>query len=120
MFAKRYCKNRFRALGQSTTEYAVLLAIVASALIAMQVYIKRGVQGRLREMSDQIADIREHYEPSTTQSDYEVHQAGQVNVRYDHGTSTTVIPQNWNDDGVARQGEETRRWGSESALNEAQ
>lgn len=37
---------------QSIAEYALLLAVVVSALITMQVYVKRGLQGRLRDASD--------------------------------------------------------------------
>ena len=32
--------------GQSTLEYAVLIVIIIGALLTIQVYIKRGVQGR--------------------------------------------------------------------------
>jgi len=44
--------------GQSTLEYAVLIIIVIGALLSIQVYIKRGIQGRLRSASD---DIGEQY-----------------------------------------------------------
>lgn len=37
---------------QSIMEYALLLAVVISAFLAMQVYLKRGLQGRLRDSSD--------------------------------------------------------------------
>ncbi len=40
--------------GQSTLEYAVLIVVIIAALVAMQVYLKRGVQGKLRESADQI------------------------------------------------------------------
>jgi len=42
--------------GQSTLEYAVLIIIVIGALLSIQVYIKRGVQGRLRSATDDIGD----------------------------------------------------------------
>lgn len=41
---------------QSTLEYAVLIIIVIGALLSIQMYIKRGVQGRLRQASDDIGD----------------------------------------------------------------
>jgi uncharacterized protein (UPF0333 family) len=53
--------------GQSTLEYAVVIAIIVAGLIAMQVYIKRGVQGRLRQASD---DIGEQFSPGNTNTDY--------------------------------------------------
>lgn len=39
-------------LGQSTAEYAVVLSLVVAAVIAMQVYVKRGMQGRLKSGTD--------------------------------------------------------------------
>lgn len=38
---------------QSTLEYIFLIALVAAALIATLVYIKRGLQGNLRQLSEQ-------------------------------------------------------------------
>jgi len=52
---------------QSTLEYAVIIAVIVGALIAMQIYIKRGVQGRFREASDQIG---EQFSPETTTYTY--------------------------------------------------
>ncbi|MCX5711212.1 MAG: hypothetical protein NT060_04585 [Candidatus Omnitrophica bacterium] len=56
---------------QSTLEYAVIIGVVVGALIMMQVYVKRGLQGKMKEASDQIGD---QYSPTqssattTTQS----------------------------------------------------
>ncbi len=41
---------------QSTLEYAILIVIVIGALITIQTYIKRGIQGRLRQATDDIGD----------------------------------------------------------------
>jgi hypothetical protein len=46
--------NQKRA--QSTLEYAVLIIVIIGALLSIQVYLKRGVQGRLRSASDDIGD----------------------------------------------------------------
>ena len=43
-----------RTKGQSTLEYVILLGFVVAALIAMGVYMKRGIQGRLRQSTDQV------------------------------------------------------------------
>jgi Flp pilus assembly pilin Flp len=51
--------------GQSTLEYAVLIIVIIAALIAIQTYIKRGVQGRLKSASD---DIGDQYSPGNTNS----------------------------------------------------
>ena len=42
--------------GQSTLEYAVLIVVIIGALLTIQVYIKRGVQGRLKSSADDIGD----------------------------------------------------------------
>ena len=40
--------------GQSTIEYALLIAIVAAAFLAMQLYMQRAVQANFRLVEDQI------------------------------------------------------------------
>ena len=42
--------------GQSTLEYAVLIIIIIGALLSIQAYIKRGVQGRLKQATDDVGD----------------------------------------------------------------
>lgn len=42
--------------GQSTLEYAVLIIIVIAALLSIQVYIKRGLQGKMKQTTDDIGD----------------------------------------------------------------
>jgi uncharacterized protein (UPF0333 family) len=42
--------------GQSTLEYAILIIIIIAALITLQSYIKRGVQGRLASSTDSVGD----------------------------------------------------------------
>ena len=40
---------------QSILEYAILIAIVIAAVVVMQVYMKRGISGRLKDSSDKIS-----------------------------------------------------------------
>ncbi len=48
-------KHRFlKTDAQSTTEYAVLVACIVAAVIGMQIYLKRGIQGRLRQGGDEV------------------------------------------------------------------
>lgn len=47
-------KNNYRA--QSMLEYVTLIAVAVSVLIAMSNYLKRGVQGMVRTVSDQVGD----------------------------------------------------------------
>lgn len=44
--------NRNKA--QSTLEYALVIAAVIGALLAINLYMKKGVQGKLKESTDQI------------------------------------------------------------------
>jgi len=55
--------NRKRQKGQSTLEYAVLIVIIIAALLAMNVYVKRGLQGRLKSSAD---DIGDQFSPGTS------------------------------------------------------
>jgi hypothetical protein len=48
--------NQRRRRGQSTLEYVVLIIIIIGALLSLQAYIKRGIQGRLKQATDDIGD----------------------------------------------------------------
>lgn len=41
---------------QSTAEYAILIGVVVAALVAMQTYVKRGLQGRMKDATDTFAN----------------------------------------------------------------
>ena len=49
--------------GQSVIEFTVLLVIVIGVFIAMQFYVKRGIQGRWKSSLD---DFGEQYDPRLT------------------------------------------------------
>lgn len=51
---KHFAKKRQK--GQSTLEYAVLIVVIIGALLSIQVYVKRGIQGRMKDSADQIGD----------------------------------------------------------------
>jgi len=42
------------SVGQSTLEYGVFIAVVAAALLAMQLYVQRSVQANLKALEEQI------------------------------------------------------------------
>jgi len=48
--------NLFGRKGQNTAEYAIVIALVIAAALAMQTYVKRGVQGRVHDASDKVYD----------------------------------------------------------------
>lgn len=44
----------FNKKGQSTAEYAIMIALVIGAALAMQIYVKRGMQGGLKFVTDKL------------------------------------------------------------------
>ena len=44
----RLCPNKAQSVG----EYALIIAVIASLLMGMQVYIRRGLQARIKDGSD--------------------------------------------------------------------
>ncbi|MDD3374209.1 MAG: hypothetical protein PHY73_00605 [Candidatus Omnitrophica bacterium] len=75
----RFLKNK---KAQNVAEYAILIALVVGAIIAMQTFVKRTMQGRLRDASQYLTDNSNfgaggattystgQYEPYYTQSNY--------------------------------------------------
>jgi len=60
--------SRFgRKNGLSKVEYAALIVVVVAALVAMQVYLKRGYQGNLRKTTD---DMGLQFSPEETTSNF--------------------------------------------------
>lgn len=53
--------------GQSTLEYAILIAAVVAGLVMMQIYLKRGIGGRLKSGADNIGD---QFDPAVFASQY--------------------------------------------------
>lgn len=43
----------FRNKAQSTAEYAILIGLVVGVLVVMQTYLKRGIQGRVKDAADE-------------------------------------------------------------------
>ena len=71
-----------RSKGQSTAEYAILVVLVLAAFTAMQFYAKRGVQAKLKGVTDNMTSEASglrgtqlsQYEPYYNKSDYQVSQ----------------------------------------------
>jgi hypothetical protein len=40
--------------GQSTAEYAIVIGLVIAAAVAMQVYVKRSIQGKMQQATDYV------------------------------------------------------------------
>lgn len=56
---------KFFRRGQSILEYSILLIIIIAAFITMQIYIKRGFQGRWKSSVD---DLGDQYDPNKSNS----------------------------------------------------
>lgn len=72
--ARGYLGRRRRAAGrrgQGTLEYVTLVVVVIAALLAMQLYMKRGVQGKLRSSAD---DIGEQFSPTGYNGSFNINQ----------------------------------------------
>ena len=54
MFNSKLKTQNSKLKGQSTLEYAVLIAVVAGAIAAMHTYVQRGVQANLKIIEQQI------------------------------------------------------------------
>ena len=58
MLSKRHAR------GQSTAEYAIVVGIVIAAIVGMQLYLKRGMQGKMKAVSDHMASVTGTADPS--------------------------------------------------------
>jgi len=86
----KYLNNR-RRKGQSTLEYAILIIIIIGALLSIQVYIKRGVQGRLKQATD---DIGDQFSPGNTNVTKYTTVTGQTRDTFTSGVTKSTLTQN--------------------------
>ena len=71
-------KRNFYQKGQGTLEYAMVIICIVAALLTMQYYIKRAIQGRVRESADTIG---EQYAPGYMDSQITSTQTGTTDVK---------------------------------------
>jgi uncharacterized protein (UPF0333 family) len=60
-------KQNKQSKAQTTLEYAILIGVIVAGLIAMQIYIKRGYQGKLKESADSMG---QQFSAGETTMDY--------------------------------------------------
>lgn len=89
--------------GQSTGEYALVFAIILGAIVAMQTYVKRAIQGRVKSGADFMAretanvgmgeglGAATQYDPYYYTSDYDVSRDSQIQEEYSDGLSFTDV-----------------------------
>ena len=80
--------NKRRKKGQSTLEYAVLIIIIIGALLSIQVYIKRGIQGRLKGAAD---DIGDQFSPGNTNWIQTMSVGSRTNETFKAGVSASTL-----------------------------
>lgn len=110
--------------GQNTLEYALLIAAVVAGVIAMQYYVKRGFQGKVKDSSDQIG---EQFHPGQVKASwYSVNKSATKDIvglaKDDTGVLETGAEQGktisrmikMDAGGVPYSGTENQRFGSES------
>ena len=81
--------TRTRCNGQSTIEFALLIAVVVAAFVAIQFYLRNALEGRLRQSGDQIGsqwDARQGEYTNITNSSSTRHE-----VVLPEGTTTSTI-----------------------------
>jgi len=99
-----------RMRGQTVAEYAVLLSLVIAAAVAMQIYVKRGLQARMKKGTDTFTAVTgaidsgtgttapfqalDQYEPYYQESQYDRYQE---NVEQEHMGDGKVIKEKVSD-----------------------
>lgn len=76
---------RVSSKGQSIFEYAMIIAIVVAALMSMQIYMKRAVEGRLRASMDEVGEL---YSPGKTTSKFVTEQISEIKERETFGLAS--------------------------------
>ena len=101
--------------GQSTAEYAILIAVVIAAVVGMQVYVKRGLQGKEKDVADHLTSTGtktltskalKQYEPYYAESDFQVDQNEETRVLFQTGgkVDRNVIADTTKRTGSSKQG----------------
>ncbi len=83
-----------RKKGQNVAEYAILIALVVGAIIAMQKFAQRGLQARVRDVTQYMVDATPElgsvaqYEPYYQDSSYTTNK---VDTETKEGTATSEM-----------------------------
>jgi len=82
--------------GQNTAEYAIVIALIIGAVIAMQIYVKRGLQAKMKDATDSITDkttelgTTKQYEPYYSEQSMTSAQKSTSEVEAQEGASKTT------------------------------
>jgi len=108
----REVKKMLNRKGQNIAEYSILIALVIAAAVAMQTYVKRGLQGRIADAVDHApeADLGDAGTINFTTKQYEP---------YYIDSSGTVVSDRSYTENLGARGEITRTDVSETTRREA-
>ena len=76
-----------RRKGQSALEYAVIISVVIGALLAMQIYMKRGLENRMRQSGD---DVGKQFSAGATTVDRVTNRSSFITETTLGGTTNTI------------------------------
>jgi hypothetical protein len=102
---------RRKKTGQSTAEYAIVIGLVIAAAVAMQVYVKRGIQDKIKGTVDYKPDkmfTTNQYEPYYQQSDLETTRLANEATDSNKGGAGEVVRSTRTDN--------TQTWGNQTTL----
>ena len=97
---------------QSTAEYAILIGVVVAALVAMQTYVKRGLNGRMKDATDTFAAQTPELGSTTQYEPYYLSQVSdtQTNSNNHENTATGGGIARESDSNTIRDGQQTTGW----------
>lgn len=90
----------FNKKGQNIAEYVILVALIIAAAAAMQVYLKRGIQGRM-------ADAVDKADPLTIDGNTLTFATKQYEPYYANAASDVASTQNYKD-AISARGQQAR------------
>lgn len=97
--------RRINRKGQNTLEYVLLVVAVVGAFLAIQYYLNRGLQGRMRDSADNIGS---QFDAEVAHSQYNTARYSKVREQNEDGVTKSSLVM-----GGAEAPEVTERTGSE-------
>ncbi len=94
--------------GQSTAEYAIVIGLVIAAAVGMQIYVKRGLQAKIKGAVDYKPDTRfqtNQFEPDYSSSSMDTTRQATESVETRGGGEVVRS--------IGEKGDTTERWGTQ-------
>ncbi|MCX5698286.1 MAG: hypothetical protein NTX01_01105 [Candidatus Omnitrophica bacterium] len=107
---------RLKKTGQSTAEYAIVIGLVLAAVIGMQVYVKRGIQAKIKGYVDKkpmgvdgkesAMFVTDQYEPNYASSNMDTNRTANETIQTNEDGEVIST--------ISADGEVTKRWGTQT------